>query len=202
MERYNQISKEDLELLSRLLPQQSRSFLQESPYIEQRVSVESGPSLEERRRYYNGIVKDTFVLAGITSAALAIVTPFRSIPFCAFAVILFASRIADVLSTIFCLRIPTMYETNPHCEAHRLSAEVICKHLFSLLALLGPAYLLSLCSPIPIKLLLLTYTISSFVVAVSNLYQAFSLSRASTLCYAISSSLVGICVLFLARLLF
>jgi len=201
MERYGRINEEELGLVKRVLFKQDPSLWRDYPYMQPRLVIEKEPSLEERAALYNEIASKTFVLGGITSVVLAIATPFKNISFGTFVIILFASRLADILSTIFCLRMPWAFESNPYSEAHRLSPGCIFKNLAGILLCLVPIYLLNLWFPEVVKVLLLTYAVAGFIAAASNLYQTFSLARSSAMVFVVSNSIVGTGVFFLLKFL-
>lgn len=191
MEGYSQINKEDLELLERVLSRQGYSF--------EEGSLE--PSLEERARIYNKAAKIIHIFGCISSVVLAAVIPLKDISFATFVVLLFASRFADILSTILCLRMPWTFESNPQAQTHRLNGEFIFKYLLSILFCAGVIYLLSFWLPVLARGILLIYIMAGFVVATSNLYQTFALVKASILFYVISNSLIGVGIFFLLRVL-
>lgn len=202
MERYSQINEEELELLKKILIEQGVSSLRSQSYLDPRLIIRDEPSLQERAEFYHKLTKKVDILAGVASIVLATFVPFKDISFTTFAVILFASRLADILSTIFCLQMPWMIEANPRCDAHSLSPEFVFRHLIKISLNLVPAYLLSLWFPVPVKILLLTYAIGGFIATASNLYQVFSLNKTNTAILAISNGAIGTGIYFLLKSFF
>lgn len=200
MEGYDRFSEEEIKLLARLLLEQGVPVEQARVYVQEILARRScEPTLQERNKLYRSMLRKVDIFAGIAAVLLAMLMPFGKIPFAAFAIALFTGRISDILSTVFCLRLPWMFETNPHYDAHRLGAQEIFGHLFRVLFNLVPAYLISLWFPLPVKIILLTYTIGSFVATASNLYQAFTPSRTNTAVLAISNGAIGTGIYFLLK---
>ncbi|MDD5166350.1 MAG: hypothetical protein PHQ57_03035 [Candidatus Omnitrophica bacterium] len=180
---------------------QNHSFEQGHPYPDLRMIIQGEPSLEERAALYNEAEKIIYVLGCFGSVVLAAAVPFKNISFGAFVVIFFVSRCADILSTIFCLRMPWAFETNPHSQARRLSLDFILKYAVNILFCAGFVCLLSLWFSVFAKVILLTHAMAGFLVSVSNLYQTFAMVRANKLFYVISNSAIGVGVFFLLRFL-
>jgi len=158
-------------------------------------------SSESRAETYSKAVKALFVSGIIVSVVLAMSTGLSAIPFSYFTMILIASRLADILSTVFALQVPGMIETNPGSDPHRLSSGFLMTNVLYCLKWIGLGMLLSMWSPTLGRITMLTYSISSFAVTISNLYQAVAMSRVSTFFHVTSSGIVGFCVFNLLKVL-
>jgi hypothetical protein len=197
MERYGQIDLEKVRFILEQMGREDIPFSEELPYLKQETIVR-GPNLEERTQEY----QKTTVLGAIVAAIIATRLPLRNISFSYFVAILFGSRLADIFSTITCLKMPWMYETNPLFDAHRLNMNIVLRHLFQLAVTLGPLYLIGIWFSVPVRILLLTYSFMGFAAAVSNLYQMFTMTKANTLLHILSNTGAGTCVFFLLKTLF
>ncbi len=199
MRTLDRVTEEQLEFMKRMYLNQGRPIEQRYPYPDPRTMCAQEPSREERARVYKNSTRKIFVLGWIASVVLAAAVPLKDISFFSFAVILLASRAADILSTLLCLQMPWVYEANPNCDARRLSPEFLSQHIFRILSVIGFTCLLDQFCPLLARVILLAYAMSSFVVSISNLNQTFCMRKSSMGFYLFCNAALGAGALFLFR---
>lgn len=127
---------------------------------------------DERKSFYFKSLLISFVVYAILFACLSFFFPLKNIPWGLMIYIFIASRIADIVSTLFALALGAT-ETNPMSDPHNIGG-LISLQTIQVFMVVGLSFLLGLINPWLKIGLLFVFSLMGFQAFLANVGQALS----------------------------